>query len=209
MNHEEVKLTETIKGRYNRIAPIFDVMDRMIKEEWRKDVFSLVKGRVLEVGVGTGANLPFYPADTEVTGIDFSPNMLKYARRKLEKGEGIKAKVQLLEMDAQQMNFPDNTFDTVVTTCVYCSVPDPVKGLKEIRRVCKPDGQVIMLEHMRSENPVLGTLMDWLNPIPVTFYGANINRRTVENIEKAGMKVVRQKFLMMDIMRLMEISPNK
>lgn len=82
------------------------------------------------------------------------------------------------------MDFADDTFDMVFTTCVFCSVPDPVKGLLEIRRVCKPNGKIIMIEHVRSEKKALGLVMDIFNPIIVNLYGANINRRTVDNVKK-------------------------
>lgn len=177
--------TEIIKKRYNRTSRFYDCMDFMIKDATRQQVLSLARGRVLEVGVGTGKNLPFYPADCEVTGIDFSPGMLEKARGR---AESLNLEVTLQEMDAQQMTFPDATFDTVVATCVFCSVPDPVQGLKEIKRVCKPGGQIILLEHVRSENPVLGVLMDLLNPVSLHLVGSNINRRTVENVRKSGLQ---------------------
>ena len=177
--------TEIIKKRYNRTSRFYDYMDFMIKDATRQQVLSLARGRVLEVGVGTGKNLPFYPADCGVTGIDFSLGMLEKARAR---AENLHLEITLQEMDAQQMTFPDATFDTVVATCVFCSVPDPVKGLKEIKRVCKPGGQVILLEHVRSENPVLGVLMDLLNPVSLHLVGSNINRRTVENVRKSGLQ---------------------
>src|SRR5690625_5496538 len=95
-------------------------------------------------------------------------------------------------MDAEKIDFPDNTFDTVVSTCVFCSVPDPVKGLKEIRRVVKPEGKIVMLEHMRSENIVAGKMLDLINPLTIRIVGANVNRKTIENIEKAGLKIEQQ-----------------
>lgn len=176
-------MTEVIKRRYNRTARYYDWMDRMINDEFRLKALSQARGKVLEVGVGTGKNLPYYPARCEVTGIDFSPGMLARAHKKVHLA---KVPVTLLEMDAQQMDFPDDTFDTVVATCVFCSVPDPVKGLEEVRRVCKPEGQIILLEHVRSEHPVLGALMDFFNPVSLHLVGSNINRRTVENIKLAG-----------------------
>ncbi|HJV46176.1 MAG TPA: methyltransferase domain-containing protein [Bacillota bacterium] len=199
-------LTETIKRRYNRISTIFDWMDRMIKNEWRMKTLSQVSGNVLEVGVGTGANLSFYPKGITMTGIDFSPGMLRFAHKKAYE---LNLPVKLLEMDAQQMEFADNSFDYVVATCVYCSVPDPIAGLKEMRRVCKPGGKVLLLEHMRSDHPVLGWVMDRLNPITVSMYGANINRRTIENIKKAGFIIVEEEKLMGSIMRRLTLSPNK
>ncbi|WP_173916899.1 class I SAM-dependent methyltransferase [Halobacillus sp. Marseille-Q1614] len=200
------KQTETIKRRYNRIAGVFDIMDHMIREQWRKDLLQHACGDVLEVGVGTGANLKYYPAHVQVTGIDFSPSML---RKAIEKASSLPQTLELLEMDAQELEFPNNTFDTVVSTCVFCSVPDPVQGLKEIRRVTKPDGKILMLEHMLSDNKIIGKAMDFLNPIGLHIVGANINRKTLENIEQAGMKVESQELLMSSIMRKFILSPNK
>jgi len=179
-------VTETIKRRYNRTALFYDWMDFMISDNLRKKVIGMARGWVLEVGVGTGKNLPFYPPGCSVTAIDFSPAMLERAIRRAEK---LGLTVALLEMDAQHMEFADNTFDTVVATCVFCSVPDAVQGLREIKRVCKPDGQVILLEHIRSENPVWGKIMDILNPISLYLVGSNINRRTVHNVSNAGFKL--------------------
>ena len=199
------KQTKTIKRRYNRISGVFDLMDRMIRKEWREDLLYHAHGKVLEIGVGTGSNLKYYPDHVHVTGIDFSPAMLQKAR---EKAHHLSQSIDLIEMDAQQLEFPDKTFDTVVSTCVFCSVPDPIQGLKEIRRVTKPEGKVIMLEHMRSDNEVIGKAMDILNPIGLHIVGANINRKTIDNIEKTGMKVESQKLLMSSIMRKLILDPN-
>lgn len=87
------------------------------------------------------------------------------------------------------MDFTDSSFDAVVATFVFCSVPDPVLGLSEARRVCKPGGKVVLLEHMRAENDFLGRIMDLINPVIVRLWGANINRRTVENVSKAGLEI--------------------
>lgn len=97
------------------------------------------------------------------------------------------------------MDFDDETFDTVVTSCVFCSVPDPVKGLKEIYRVLKPVGRLIMLEHVRSQHWLIGKLMDMINFIPLHLWGANINRNTVENVRKAGFRDIEVTYLRRDI----------
>lgn len=200
------KHTEMIKKRYDRISSLFDVMNHMIQPSWRKDLLNNLHGNILEVGVGTGANLPYYPENVNVTGIDFSPKMLAKAYEKVDQS---KAKIVLKEMDAQQMDFRDNTFDVVVSTCVFCSVPDPIKGLKEIRRVVKPDGKILMLEHMRSENAFIGKILDLINPLTVRIAGVNINRKMIENIEEAGLKIEKQNFLMLSIMKQLLVSPNK
>lgn len=185
---------------------MYDMMDKMMKESWRKNILKHVQGNVLEVGIGTGANLTLYPKGIHLTGIDFSPGMLKHARKK---AASLAFPVELIEMDAQQMTFLDHTFDYVVATCVYCSVPDPIAGLKEMRRVCKRDGKILLLEHMRSENEVVGKMMDVLNPLTVKMWGANINRKTLENIKQAGLVIEENEALFSTIVRSLTLRPNK
>ena len=115
--------------------------------------------------------------------------------------------VRLLEMDAQNLAFPDQCFDTVFATFVFCSVPDPVQGLRELRRVCKPDGRLVVLEHVRSANKLLGFIFDILNPYVVRMMGANINRRTIDNIKEAGWHIQTEKKLFLDIVWLIEATP--
>lgn len=202
--------TERIRKRYNRAAKIYDLMERPMEamglSKWRDNIMKELRGNVLEVGVGTGKNIEFYPDGVNFTAIDFSEKMLEKARRK---AEAFNKPVTLIHMDAQNMEFPDNYFDGVFTTCVFCSVPDPIKGLKEIRRVCKPDGKIIMVEHVRSEKKVLGIIMDLLNPVVVNTYGANINRRTVDNIRTAGYTDVSVTDLYSDIVKKIVIVNKK
>jgi ubiquinone/menaquinone biosynthesis C-methylase UbiE len=110
-------------------------------------------------------------------------------------------------MDAQAMTFPDNTFDTVVATCVFCSVPDAILGLQEIKRVCKPDGRILLLEHMRVDKPIIGPLMDAVNPVVVKLMGANINRRTMENIRLAGLTVLTEEKIFGSLVKLIVAKP--
>lgn len=202
--------SEKIRKKYNRAARFYDIletpMEMMALREWRIDLMKGLEGNILEIGVGTGKNIEYYPDDISITAIDFSEGMLQKAREKAEK---YNKNVTLIQMDAQDMKFPDNTFDTIFTTCVYCSVPDPVKGLKEMRRVCKPNGKIIMIEHVRSEKWLLGAVMDILNPIVVTTYGANINRKTVENIYKSGFTDVNSNNLYGDIVKKIVIINKK
>lgn len=201
-----------IQDRYNRVAKVYDLlekpMDSMNMGEWREKLLEKIEGvKVLEVGVGTGKNLVYYPDNLDVTGIDFSKKMLEKAREKISNKENIK----LIEMDAQNMNFDDNTFDTVITSCVFCSVPDPVEGLKEIRRVCKDNGKILMLEHVRSSNKVVGKFMDLINFIPLSIWGTNINRKTIENLKKARFKKedIKSQDLWKDIVKFIEIVNKK
>lgn len=205
----ESKLNEDIKRRYNRISSIYEQMDRMIKEEWREALLSLVSGNVLEVGIGTGANLSFYPSTiSSLTGIDFSEKMLKHARNKVMR-ERYSFPIELMEGDIQAIPFPDDTFDSIISSCVFCSVADPIKGLQELRRVCKTTGRIYMLEHMRSDNKVVGIVMDILNPITVRLWGANINRETIKTLEFCGLKVEKDTYRMGSIFRELVVNPFK
>jgi len=198
--------TRTAQKRYDRQAIFYDFrdapMERFLFRRWRDRLWSLVPaGRVLEVGVGTGHNIPYYDAHHDVTALDLSPKMLRRAegrRRRLGKQTG------LALMDAQALAASDASFDAAVSTCVFCSVPDPVQGLSEMRRVLRPGGRAILLEHVRSRNPVLGWLMDRLNPLAVRMGGANINRDTVGNVERAGLRVVKVTDLRFGIFKLIE-----
>jgi len=156
---------------------------------WRRQMWAMVRGpRVLEVGVGTGRNMDYWPEGVQMTAVDLTPGMLVFARQHAQT-LGIAADLRL--GDIQALDFPDKSFDTIVGTCVFCSVPDPVMGLSELERVLRPGGEVLLLEHVRSEKRVLGALMDALNPLVVRVMGANINRHTVENVRAAGLTIER------------------
>jgi ubiquinone/menaquinone biosynthesis C-methylase UbiE len=143
--------------------------------------------KVLEVGVGTGRNISYYPAGIDITAIDLAPGMLERAQKV---AAALHANVDLRLGDVQILDFPDNTFDDVAATFVFCTVPDPILGLREVARVLKPGGQLLLLEHVRAANPI-GVLMDLLNPLAVRLMGANINRRTVKNVRQSGLTLER------------------
>lgn len=181
--------TARTKARYNFIAPFYDHMEffsEKVFKEWRRKLLAHARGRIFEAGVGTGKNFPYYPKGTEITGIDIADKMLSLAEKR---AADLGLNIKLMEGDVQSLPFRDNSFDTAVATFVFCSVPDPVSGLKELRRIVKPEGQILLLEHVRIDRPVIGLLMDMLNPLFANLLGPNINRRTVENVTKAGLVI--------------------
>jgi phosphatidylethanolamine/phosphatidyl-N-methylethanolamine N-methyltransferase len=152
---------DAVKAAYRRYAGIYDALFGPVLQPGRKAVLEALKlrpgERVLEVGVGTGLSLPLYPRSVRVTGIDLSREMLdkaraRVARRKLANVEA------LLEMDAQEMSFADASFDKVVAMYVVSVVERPARLLEELHRVCKPDGEIFLVNHVRSENPLVGSI---------------------------------------------------
>ncbi len=191
-NQADSHASSRTRDRYQRISQVYDVMEILPERRyisWRERLWSLVRGpEILEVGVGTGKNIAFYPEGVWVTGVDLTPGMLDRARKR---AAILNREVTLLLGDAQNLDFADASFDTIVATFVFCSVSDPVRGLRELGRVVKPDGQIFLLEHVCSDKPVVGELMEILNPALVRVTGANINRRTVENVRRSGLLIER------------------
>lgn len=178
--------SEIIRKRYDRLAPLFDLieapMEGLVFKPWREKLWRKVGDgyHILEVGVGTGKNFDYYPKNARITAVDFSPAMIKQAERSKARKRTV---VDLAVEDVQALPYADNSFDTVIASFVFCSVPQPLKGLKELYRVCKPGGQVLLLEHVVSANPTLAKAMNFLNPLTLTLFGANINRDTVKNVK--------------------------
>ena len=184
--------TALTRDRYQRISAFYDLMEILPERRyhpWRERLWSLVEGHnVLEAGIGTGKNMLYYPDGIQITGIDLTPGMLAHAQERAAK-MGLDVSLHL--GDVQALDFPDATFDTAVATFVFCSVPNPLLGLRELQRVVKPGGLVLLMDHVRSAQPLMGMLMDFCNPLVVRMTGVNINRRTVENSYKSGLCVER------------------
>jgi phosphatidylethanolamine/phosphatidyl-N-methylethanolamine N-methyltransferase len=149
-----------VKRAYARWAPVYDVTFGRIAEAGRNRTVEHInqyEGRVLEVGVGTGISLPNYHRRLKITGIDLSPEMLKKARRRVVRNR-LKHVEAVLEMDASDMNFPDNSFDIVVAMYVLTVVPDPIQVMRELERVCRPGGQVFVVNHFSQDHGVRGVV---------------------------------------------------
>jgi ubiquinone/menaquinone biosynthesis C-methylase UbiE len=195
-----------IKQRYDRIAPYFDgmqsIMEGFFYRRWRKKLWAKVDGiHILEVGVGTGKNFDYYPADAQITAIDFSSAMLNQAEHKKTRKA---VSVNLNLMDIQSLCYADNTFDVVIATFVFCSVASPQKGLKEVCRVCRPGGQILLLEQVVSSRSLLAQLMNFINPVMRVVMAANINRNTIKHIKSCGFSSVRIDADSCDFFKLIE-----
>lgn len=197
------------KRRYDRISRYYNLMEwffeKLAFSRWRRLIFESTFGEIiLEVGVGTGKNFDFYPVGKHMAAIDFSRGMLDKALKKAEKK---RMEVELKEMDVQDLQFEDQSFDTVFASFVFCSVPDQIKGLGEIKRVCKRKGRIILLEHVRPRGKVLGKIFDLLNVATLALMGVNINRETVINMKRVGLNIIEERNLFRDIVKLIIALP--
>jgi ubiquinone/menaquinone biosynthesis C-methylase UbiE len=166
----------------------------------KQRLFAKIRGATLMVAAGTGNDFRFFPPGQSIIAIDISPRMLERAAEKAARYQG---SIELRQMDVTQLPFADNAFDTVVTVCTFCSVPKPVAGLRELYRVLKPGGQILMFEHVRSRIGPVGVFLDLM-----TFFsrrmGPDLNRDTVGNVQKAGFRIRREENVYLDIVKIIE-----
>jgi phosphatidylethanolamine/phosphatidyl-N-methylethanolamine N-methyltransferase len=157
-----------VEGVYDKLAKVYDLIFGPTLHPGRLRAIQRMgiqaSERVLEVGVGTGINLNLYPRDCPVTGIDFSSSMLEKARERVAKGL---PNVRLLQMDAADLKFADDSFDIVYAPYLISVVPDPVTVAREMRRVCRPGGRIIFLNHFLSPNPMLSRIEREISPFTI------------------------------------------
>jgi len=157
---------QSVRKAYARWAPVYDFSFGPIADAGRRRAVEVINrrtGRVLEVGVGTGISLPRYRSHLRVTGIDLSPDMLRKARGRVRE-KNLKNVDGVYEMDAADLTFDDGAYDTVVAMYVMTVVPDPVKVLRELERVCAPGGEVLIVNHFAQDHGVRGKVEQWLAP---------------------------------------------
>lgn len=178
---------------YNRAAGIYDLLlwplELCVHRRLRRRLFAHVAegSTMLEIGVGTGLNFPFYPPGIRATANDISQPMLNRARRRAER---FGVDVSLFHADAHSLPFADDSFDHVIATLVFCDIPDPVTGLRELARVCRDDGLVLLLEHVRPTGRLTGWLADLVGPALFRGVGIHINRETLTNASDAGLELL-------------------
>jgi phosphatidylethanolamine/phosphatidyl-N-methylethanolamine N-methyltransferase len=158
-----------VEAVYEKLAKVYDLIFGPTLHPGRLQAIQRMSiqpsDRVLEVGVGTGINLSLYPKEATVTGIDFSAEMLERARERMAR-KGVR-NARLLQMDAMDLKFDDGSFDIVYAPYVISVVPDPVKVAREMHRVCRPGGRVIILNHSLSANPLVSRVERWMSPATI------------------------------------------
>ncbi|WP_297510270.1 methyltransferase domain-containing protein [Thermococcus sp.] len=169
----------------------------------RKELIGKARGRVIELGVGTGLNLPLYPEDTEVIGVDISEKMLEKARRKKSR-----AKVELIIADARSIPFPDKSFDTAVSTFFLCVVPEKERVLSEIRRVLRPDGRLLAMECSLPKNPVFRAFLSGLSVLTSRITGTDFRVDVGNLLRKNGFEIIEEKALVNGSVRLLVAKPS-
>ncbi len=179
-----------IRKNYNRNADRYErgiaVTDWLTRDARRK-VGETVRGEVLEVGIGSGLALPYYSSSVRLTGVDLSREMLRRCReRVLETG----VQASLLEADAQRLPFADAAFDSVAFNLVLCTVPDPLRAVREGLRVARPGAPMVFFEHVRSHLLPVALLQELITPVMVRLDPDHYNRRTLETVRAAGVEVV-------------------
>lgn len=205
------KDTGNLRRRYERIAPLYDLLDlpfEYARYRWiRPLLFRGLSGRILDAGVGTGRNMPFYPPGSEVVGVDLSSAMLKRAERRRPLSP---ASVQLMEMDVTHLNFPDASFDAAVATFLFCILPEElqVPALRELGRVVKPNGTIRLLEYTRPHGRIREFITELWKPWVSWAYGASFDRRTEQHIPESGLVLTAARFVVADLIRMIEAKPS-
>lgn len=202
-------LKEQIRRKYEQFASWYDLMEGILEflglRRLRRRLLQRASGTVLEIAVGTGKNLRYYRKACQVTAVDFSAAMLENARKRADR---LGLNVQFLVMDAEALAFREQCFSTVVSSLSLCTFPDPVAALKEIARVCRADGRILLLEHGRSDREWLGDWQDRRADRHAKLLGCRWNREPLDLVHQAGLKPIAAHRTFLGIFHLIETSPS-
>lgn len=189
------------QAKWDKAAPTFDIMaGRGAENRWqpfKKELFSRMDGNILFLALGTGLDIPTFPSGKIITALDISPKMLEVAQPRIAAYDGeISARV----MDVHEMDFEDDSFDQVFTSCTFCSVPQPVEGLRQLKRVLKPGGELLMFEHTGSSYYPFKFMMNMMTLLTRRI-GPDMNRTTVANVQAAGFQLQEVNNLFLDVVK--------
>lgn len=199
---------EEIRQKYDKVAPWYDLMEGVPEllglRKLRCRLLQRASGKVLEIAVGTGKNLRCYPKTCQIIGVDFSPAMLQIARKRADR---LGLNIPFLVMDAESLAFPDQSFDTVVSSLTLCTFPDPVAALREMARVCRADGRILLLEHGRSDREWLGRWQDRRADRHAKKLGCRWNRKPLDLVHQAGLMLIAAQRTFFGIFHVLEAMP--
>ncbi|WP_379151154.1 class I SAM-dependent methyltransferase [Paenibacillus sp. sgz5001063] len=176
------------------------------QQRWREHLLSHAKGEVLEIAVGAGANFPYYPPGVKVTATDFSEAMIGKAERAANQH---RVDVHFICSDIEEMDFPDHSFDTIISTLSFCSYDNPLMVLNKIKRWCKPDGQILLLEHGISSKLTVSVAQKALNPLLYRIYGCHHTRNIPEMIRESGLAINKSESYWLNMVHLIWASPGQ
>jgi len=190
------------KAKWDKASANFDLMAGYGPEKrWepvKRALFSKMgEGRILFLAIGTGLDVPFFPPQRNIIGIDISDGMIEKARPRVALYDG---EIELRQMDVHDMPFEEGSFDQVFTSCTFCSVPRPIEGLKALHRVLKPGGELHMFEHTGSRYFPFRLMMNIMTPLSRRF-GPEMNRTTVENVQAAGFTLDEVQHVYLDVVK--------
>lgn len=182
--------TARVNAIWDEVAPRYDrrigFFERRLFEGGREWVCSRARGRTLEIAVGTGRNLGLYRDDVDLTGIELSEEMLARAR---ERAAELGVDADLRRGDAQALDFPDGTFDTVTCTISLCSIPDDAAAIAEVRRVLRPGGRFVAMEHVRSPSLPVRAVQRAIDPLTIRFEGDHVTREPLDHLRREGFRI--------------------
>jgi ubiquinone/menaquinone biosynthesis C-methylase UbiE len=189
---------QKIKEIYDGHAHSYDQMNAVMEALFSKarPIFYSLRGRILEIGTGTGKNLEFYHPDAHVTAIDISPKMVALARHRTYQ-LGLR-NVEIVQVgNAQDLRsmFSSKSFDFVTSTCAFCTIPEPLRALEEVAVVLKPGGYLIQIEHGLSKNAIVNAMLRVVDPLYARIQGTHIARNQARNLEMAGFIIIRERWL--------------
>ncbi len=201
--------SEDIRQKYDAEAPSYDWRLNVLEivtglKKARRELLSKATGQVLAIAIGTGRDLPFYPQNCIITGIDLSQEMLSIAG---DRAKMLQLNPKLLTMDAESLTFLDDSFDTIVSTLALCTFPHPEEALQEMQRVCRPEGRVLLLEHGRSSSRVLAQLQDALDDQWSRRSGCHLSRSPDALVQTAGLEVLKNQRSFFGILHSIEANP--
>lgn len=198
---------EKLIRKFDKQARIYESRRKKQSEkEWREKLIRCAQGRVLELSVGAGANFPFYPKEVEVTAVDFSREMLTKAKQGAAENE---INANFILSDVESLSFPDGSFDTIVSTLSFCGYEDPYSVSSKIHKWCKPDGQILLMEHGISSNRFVGQIQKMMDPMFKKIVGCHLKRDMLEILKKTNLNIRKIERHMLGAIYLVWAAPNQ